>query len=791
MKKVPFILYLIAGILITITSLYGYSLYCKRIGLPPEIKQYYEKNMLAQIDDIKIKTEHDDEFILCNRKAGESASFYIRTDKGIIKKQGNLVSFYSHTPYPLITLIIGIFLIILAFMVFLLRPQELRARIFYLVSLLLACAQTVNGGFYCVREAWLSYVPGILFFISYALVPALLLHFSLTFLRPKLKTFDYLIYVPAVFFIIVLVYLFLLSSSTSSIEAYRYYQSVLFFFRCFVVLYILASFFTFVLSYKKIYLEEQRAQIKWILYGLFFGVGPLIFLYQLPLILIKRSFISEEFAGVFLIFIPIALAISIIRFKLMNIELIINRSLVYSILTVFTASVYLIFVQVSQSLFSKLLAGQQATISVLGVLAAAVAFNPARKKIQEFVDRSFFRLSYDYKKSILSFNERAHNIIRQAHLVDFFLAKVNKTIPLKSTSLMIFSIESGKQKRLIEGGEKTDLMSSESQFLGSDRIFAKRKSVSTELGLDFSLERLLEEKHVDLVIPLPFRTSALTGFFALGGKRSGAKFSGEDIELLLTMVETFALNFERINLQEEVIYERAEKEKLDEMNRLKTEFISNVSHEIRTPMSSIYTMTEILHEGKIKGKGKKEEILSLMADECGRLSRFLHNILDYGKIEQNATVFNFQKTDVAKTAEDMLRLYAYRFESLGFSVKKHGFEHPVWLIIDQDAIKQVLTNLIDNAIKYSSEKREIIMTIKEGRTHTEIRIQDKGVGIPVQEHHKIFKGFYRVSDAQKLAPKGVGLGLKIVKHIMEAHGGYVRVASQPGRGSTFSLFFPK
>ncbi len=791
MKKVPFIIYLIAGIFITITTLYGYSLYCKRIVLPPEIRQYYEKNQLLQIDDIKIKTEHDDEFILCNRKAGESASFYIKTDEGIIEKQENLVPFYSHTLYPLINLIIGIFLIILAFVVFLLRPQELRARIFYLASLLLACAQTVNGGFYCVQEAWLSYAPGILFFISYALVPALLLHFSLTFLRPKLKAYDYFIYVPAVVFIIILVYLFLLSSLTSSIETYRHYQSVLFFFRCFVVLYLLASFFIFVLSYKKTYLEEQRAQIKWILYGLFFGVGPLIFLYQIPLILIKSSFISEELSGVFLIFIPVAFAISIIRFKLMNIELIINRSLVYSILTVFTVSVYLFFVQVSQSLFSKLLAGQQATISVLGALAAAVAFNPARKKIQEFVDRSFFRLSYDYKKSILSFNERAHNIVRQTHLVDFFLAKVNKTIPLKSISLKIFSIDSGEQKELIEGGEITDLMSSASQFLRSNRVFAKRKSVSTELGLDFSLEKVFEEKHVDMVIPLPFRTTALTGFLALGEKKSGAKFSGEDIELLLTMAETFALNFERINLQEEVIYERAEKEKLDELNRLKTEFISNVSHEIRTPMSSIHSMTEILHEGKIKGKGKKEELLALMADECGRLSRFLHNILDYRKIEQDATAYNFQKADVAKVAEDILRLYAFRLKSLGFSVKKHGFAHPVWLNIDPDAIKQVLTNLIDNAIKYSSEKREISMTIIEGRVHTEIRVQDKGVGIPEQEHQKIFKGFYRVSDAQKLAPKGVGLGLKIVKHIMKAHGGDVRVASQAGKGSTFSLFFPK
>jgi two-component system NtrC family sensor kinase len=526
----------------------------------------------------------------------------------------------------------------MAFVVFLLRPQEIRARIFYWASLSASCALIVNGGFYCLREEWLSYLPGILFYMFYPLIPTLILHFSLTFLRPKLKVYDYFIYFPAVVYIFLLEYLFLLAGSTSSVDAYRQYQELFNPFRGFFIFYILLSLFVLIFSYQKAFLAEHKAQIKWILYGLFFGVGPFIFLYQLPRILIKRPFISEELVPVFFVFVPVAFAVSIIRFKLMDIELIINRSLVYSILTAFTVSFYLLFVQVIQSLFSRLFDMQQTTISVFGALSVALAFNPARKKIQEFVDRSFFRISYDYKKSILSFNERAHTIARQSHLVDFFLMKVDKTIPMGYIGLRVFAVGQGKQKVLIERGKGSDLAPFGPEVLMSNRIFSKRKSAMTELGLDFSIEKLIEDKNLEMVIPFPFRTTALTGYVELGKKKSGMRFTGDDIELLLTMAETFALNLERIHLQEEVIYERTE----------------------------------------------QDEILELTTDECSRLSRFLHNILDYGKIEQEVKAYHFQKTDISQVVEDILKLHDYQFLSLGVSVKKKIPKNPLWLNIDPD-----------------------------------------------------------------------------------------------------------
>jgi signal transduction histidine kinase len=257
------------------------------------------------------------------------------------------------------------------------------------------------------------------------------------------------------------------------------------------------------------------------------------------------------------------------------------------------------------------------------------------------------------------------------------------------------------------------------------------------------------------------------------------------------MTLELALNLERIRLQEEVFEERAERKKLDELNRLKTEFVSSVSHELRTPMSSIRGLAEVLQAGKIKNKAKQDELISLVVDESGRLSRFLHNILDYGKIEQQIKTYNFQNAEIQSVVRETVKLFLYRLESDGFVLQTNLPENPLFLKIDTDAVKQALTNLIDNANKYSSDKKDIMIQVIEKEKQVEIQVKDKGLGIPSKDREKIFEGFYRHAEAIRHSPKGVGLGLKIVKHIMEAHKGEIKVESQPNRGSTFSLIFPK
>lgn len=330
-------------------------------------------------------------------------------DARIEKKEISLIPFYS-APFPLIYLVIGLFTMVIGISVFFLKPDEARARVYYWASLAFASSIIINTGFCHLREDWLSCIPGIMYYILYPLAPALLLHFPLFFSRRRYRFEKFAVYFPALILAGMLETLFLLSRIKASIEIHRLYHSIYLFFRFYLILFVILAISALIIIYRRTILEEGRAQIKWIFYGLFIGLGPFIFLYQLPQVVGLNPLISEELSQVFFALIPLAFAFSIIRFKLMNIELVINRSLVYSILTIFTVSIYLFSVSILQSFFSRLFFVQETLIFVIGALGAAVVFHPARKKIQDFVDKTFFRQSYDYRRSILSFNERAQRL---------------------------------------------------------------------------------------------------------------------------------------------------------------------------------------------------------------------------------------------------------------------------------------------------------------------------------------------------------------------------------------------
>jgi two-component system phosphate regulon sensor histidine kinase PhoR len=309
--------------------------------------------------------------------------------------------------------------------------------------------------------------------------------------------------------------------------------------------------------------------------------------------------------------------------------------------------------------------------------------------------------------------------------------------------------------------------------------------------VDFGEEARLIAAGWEMIIPLAFKASAIKGVLGLGRKKSGQTFSAEDLELVDGFTGELATHLERIKLHEEVIAERASKEKLDELNRLKSEFISTFSHELRTPMSSIQSLAEMLESGKIKGEARREELLGTIAAESGRLSRMIHNILDFGKIEHQAGALDFRTTDIREVVREALEVFRHELDSRKFAAEIDVPGRPVLLEADRDALKQCLINLIDNAMKYSSETKELGVRLLEEPGKVEVQVWDRGIGIPESEREKIFDEFHRAPQGIRLNPKGVGLGLKIVKHIVEGHGGEILVDDGPGTGTTFRLIFPK
>jgi len=222
--------------------------------------------------------------------------------------------------------------------------------------------------------------------------------------------------------------------------------------------------------------------------------------------------------------------------------------------------------------------------------------------------------------------------------------------------------------------------------------------------------------------------------------------------------------------------------------RLKSDFVSNVSHELRTPLSLIRLYAETLEMGRVAAE-KHHEYYQIIRKESERLSGLINNILDFSRIEAGRKEYDFRETDLRELVHNTLDSYRYQIEQNGFTFEERIDPVPA-LRVDREAVARSLLNLVNNALKYSQDRKFIGVHLYRENGSVNLEVLDHGIGIPPQEQQKIFEKFYRVGDPLVHNTKGSGLGLSLVRHIVEAHGGQVLVDSAPGEGSKFTISLP-
>lgn len=228
------------------------------------------------------------------------------------------------------------------------------------------------------------------------------------------------------------------------------------------------------------------------------------------------------------------------------------------------------------------------------------------------------------------------------------------------------------------------------------------------------------------------------------------------------------------------------------LTQIKSEFISNVSHEIRTPLAVINMYSETLEMDRIKDENKKKEYYRIINTETNRLSGIVNKILNFSKIENGKRNYKFEETDLNDIVSQTILTYQHHFRNKGFECNFKAADNLPLIWADREGITDALINLIDNAIKYSNDKKQINVFTGFNANWVFVTVQDYGVGIDDKDQKLIFDKFYRVTKGNLAhKAKGSGIGLSIVKHIMDAHKGDVTLKSALGSGSSFTLNFPK
>jgi two-component system phosphate regulon sensor histidine kinase PhoR len=235
----------------------------------------------------------------------------------------------------------------------------------------------------------------------------------------------------------------------------------------------------------------------------------------------------------------------------------------------------------------------------------------------------------------------------------------------------------------------------------------------------------------------------------------------------------------------------AEHAELEKVESIRKDFVINVSHELRTPLASIQGYTETLLDGAIEQPGLAKKFLNIIRQNTERLTRLTADLLVLSRVELGQQTFKFAPHSVNRLLQDNLDSMLPLATQKKVELHLEPAPEPAHVVCDGEAVHQILTNLVENAIKYTSEGGSVTLgAYLVNSEQYEFFVRDTGAGIPADDLNRLFERFYRVDKARSKALGGTGLGLAIVKHLTLAQGGRVRVESKLGEGSTFYFTLP-
>ena len=236
---------------------------------------------------------------------------------------------------------------------------------------------------------------------------------------------------------------------------------------------------------------------------------------------------------------------------------------------------------------------------------------------------------------------------------------------------------------------------------------------------------------------------------------------------------------------------RAANERLQELDRLKDDFISTVTHELRTPLTSIRAFSEILHDNPDIPEDERQRFLGLVIRESERLTRLINQVLDLAKLESGLAEWHTTDVDLGEAVLEAVNATGALFKSRGIAVATHVPGSPPRVVADRDRLMQVLMNLLSNAAKFAPQgDGRVTVRLAVAADAARVDVEDNGVGIGREHQHAIFEKFRQVGDTLTDKPAGTGLGLAICREIVGRLGGRLWVSSEPGQGSTFSFTLP-
>ncbi len=717
-------------------------------------------------------------------------------------------------------LISAVFVLSLGIFVFLKNKKSKLNIIFFLLSIsfivwffstfMMFISQTDKQAVFWDRTVYL----GVIF------IPILMYHFSLVFSKAKNNKKLYLGYL--------LTFIFVILSRTDYFVAglFKYEWGVHtkamllhHFFLIYFSTYLFFFYYNIYKHYRKTKIGIERNQAKYIFIAfLVLLSGSLAYLPAYGVGIYPFAYLSG------MVFVVI-LAYAILKYRLMDIRIVAKKSTVFTTLVmIITAAYVLAAFLLSWVIFGGIYTFKSQIITGLIVaILVALGFRPFYNWLKKITDTFLFKGEYRPAELVADISDILSRTLSLRKIIEILKEKISNSLRLEKVEILVLGEKNIKLKIGKESLQKIiDYFKKEREILILEELKRKKAEKISFVGTIPPIKQL-EKNKIGLVAPL-FIKNKLVGIFLLGPKKSGDMFTPEDIQTLEIISSQAGISIENARLyqkqknfsqtlQREVDRQtkklREAYEELKKLDKAKTEFISMASHQLRTPVSIMKGIASMLIEGdleKLPEQKKNNLIQGLWRKSC-KLEEVIDDILN--ATEMTSTTYRVQQEKAEKiNVEEIIRKIIDDFQSIikekniDLVLKKPSMAIPR-IYGQKDYLQEALSNLIDNAIKYtpSLQQRKDMenIKIKKGKIEVSlagkedkiiVSIKDNGIGIPQKELPKLFQRFSRANNARDMYTDGSGLGLFIVKEIVEGHNGKAWVESKLGEGATFFVSLP-
>lgn len=726
---------------------------------------------------------------------GSAIHVEVRRDNRTLTMDVRLIRYYDSPRFLIISLFVGLTIFGVGVFILLSRPADLAARSLHWALITLATTMMITWGL-AVPGALETYLARIIWFVSYLGVAVSFFFFTLVFPRerfPRLAKYSWLLVLAVLVVGTAFANFHLFALKSGSSESLGAFQDLFDIFHLSLFVLFGGGLFNLARATLHVSSNEERQKMYWVLWGLAIGALPYLILHILPQLLFSTYIIPEEFTTIFFLAVPVGFSIALLKYRLFDVELLINRTIVYAVLSFFILVGYGMIVLLVVSIIGEKVVFDRYLIVVALTLAIGLLINPMRLRLRHVVDEVLFPARANYRRALTGAVEKLHEALDRDGLFGQLVSAVHAGV--RGQVVAFYGIRDGYLSlRAWEGVEPLAAIrmneERKSLFLLRKTLVRENAAPAEHPRVDNSQEAWLAECGWSMLSPLSSEAKDLLGVLALRPLHAREHYDEEEITFLENVCNEAAQILERLILQEKIILAQEARKRSEELSELKSYFISSVSHELRTPLTSIRMFAEMLRSSAVSSRRQQREYLEIIEGESDRLSRLIGNILDFAKIERGVKEYSFGVVhidNIVKRAELAMR---FQFLQHGGKLRTRVEKNLPTLEADGDALEEALLNLLSNALKYSIKRKDVELTVAKRKGKIEITVADKGIGIPDSEIQNIFDRFYRVRDVRTRQVGGAGLGLALVKHIIDAHHGTISVRSTVGTGTTFVIQLP-